>query len=68
VDIKHRLKNKSDQASGKVKETVGKLTDDRRLEAKGRLQQAKGNLSEDAEKLKDGVKDAARHISDSFKK
>jgi uncharacterized protein YjbJ (UPF0337 family) len=55
VDLKHRVKNKADQASGKVKETVGKLTDDGRLETEGRLQHAKGTLAEDAGKLTDSV-------------
>jgi uncharacterized protein YjbJ (UPF0337 family) len=68
VDLKHKMKNKADQASGKVKETVGKLTDDGRLEAKGRLQHAKGTLAEDAGKLKDSVKHAAGHIRDAFGK
>jgi uncharacterized protein YjbJ (UPF0337 family) len=68
MDIKDTLKNKADQASGKAKETVGKLTDDEELEAKGRLQHDKATLAEDAEKLKANVKHAAEHIKDAFKK
>lgn len=68
MDLKHKMKNKADQASGKVKETVGKLTDDGRLETEGRLQHAKGTLAEDAGKLTDSVKGAAEHIKDAFGK
>jgi uncharacterized protein YjbJ (UPF0337 family) len=66
MDIEDKIKNKADQAGGKVKETVGKLTDNERMEGEGRLQNAKATLAEDAEKLKDSVKDAAKHIKDSF--
>lgn len=68
MDLEDKVKNKADQASGKVKETVGKLTDNERLEAEGRLQHDKATLSEDAEKLKKNVMDAAGHIKDAFKK
>lgn len=66
MDIEDKIKNKADQAGGKVKETVGKLTDNEQMEGEGRLQNAKATLAEDAEKLKDSVKDAAKHIKDSF--
>lgn len=66
MDIEDKIKNKADQAGGKVKETVGKLTDNEQMEGEGRLQNAKATLAEDAEKLKDSVKDAAKHIKNSF--
>ena len=50
MDIGDKAKNKADQVSGKVKETVGKLTDDEELEAEGRLQHDKAVLAEDADK------------------
>lgn len=62
------IKNKVDQASGKAKETVGKITDDEKLEAEGRLQHDKAQLAEDADKLKKNVKDAAEHVKNVFKK
>jgi uncharacterized protein YjbJ (UPF0337 family) len=54
--------------SGKVKEVVGKLTDDEEKEAEGRLQHDKAALVQDADKLAKNVKDAAGHIKDAFTK
>jgi uncharacterized protein YjbJ (UPF0337 family) len=68
VDLEDKVKNKADQASGSVKTTVGKLTDDKKMESEGRVQHAKATLAEDAEKLKDSVKHAAEHLGDAFKK
>lgn len=68
MDIGDKAKNKADQVGGKVKETVGKLTDDDELEAEGRLQHDKATLAEDADKLAKNVKDAAGHIKDAFTK
>jgi uncharacterized protein YjbJ (UPF0337 family) len=62
-----KVRNKADQASGKAKEAVGKITGDTRLEVEGRLQQGRAGLSEGAGKLKDGMSDAAEHIKDAFK-
>lgn len=62
------FKNKADQASGKSKEIVGKITDDEKLEAEGRVQHDKAQLAEDADKLKENVKDAVDHVKNAFKK
>jgi uncharacterized protein YjbJ (UPF0337 family) len=48
--------NKTDRASGKVKETAGKVTGDDRLAAKGRREQIKGDVKKSGEKLKDAAK------------
>jgi len=68
MGVGDKMKNKADQASGRAKATIGKMTGDRRLEVEGRLQHGKATLAEDAEKLKEGVKDAAEQIKDAFKK
>ena len=68
MSLGDKMRNKAGQASGKAKETVGKITGDKRLEGEGRLQHGKATLAEDAEKLKGGAKDAAEHIKDAFKK
>lgn len=47
-----------DQMKGKVKEAVGDMTDNEKLEAEGKLDQAKGDLRSAAEKVKDSAKDA----------
>ncbi|MFC9863641.1 MULTISPECIES: CsbD family protein [unclassified Streptomyces] len=47
---------KTEQAKGKFKETVGRVTGDERLTAEGRAEQAKGDAREAKEKAKDVFK------------
>jgi uncharacterized protein YjbJ (UPF0337 family) len=51
-----KIDAKADQVKGKVKEGVGRATDDRDLEAEGHGDQAKGNLKQAGEKIKDVFK------------
>ncbi|EHI69483.1 CsbD family protein [Streptococcus ictaluri] len=51
-----KMDAKLDQFSGKVKETVGRLTDDKELETEGKTEHAKGKISEVLEDAKDGIK------------
>lgn len=46
-----------DKAKGKIKEGVGKMTDNERLTAEGKVDQAKGDIKQAAEKGKDAAKD-----------
>jgi uncharacterized protein YjbJ (UPF0337 family) len=48
---------KADELKGKAKEATGKLTDDEKLEREGQGDQAKGNLKQGVEKVKDAFKD-----------
>ncbi|MBA3490322.1 MAG: CsbD family protein, partial [Longispora sp.] len=41
-----KIKNKAEQAKGKIKEGAGKATDDERLEAEGKTDQTKGDLKQ----------------------
>lgn len=50
------VKAAAEKASGKVKETVGKATDNERLEAEGRADQVKGAVRDVAENVKDALK------------
>ncbi|WP_433890906.1 CsbD family protein [Streptomyces sp. CA-111067] len=52
-----KVEAKTDEAKGKVKETVGHAVGNESLEAEGRTDQAKGHTREAAEKAKDAVKD-----------
>jgi uncharacterized protein YjbJ (UPF0337 family) len=47
---------KTDRATGHVKEKVGKAAGHRGLEQKGRDEQAKGNIKTSAKKAKDAVR------------
>ena len=51
-----KIDAKSDQLKGEVKEGVGRATDDPELEAEGHGDQAKGNLKQAGEKIKDVFK------------
>ena len=57
-----------DKAKGHVKETVGDLTDDERLEREGKLDQASGEVKGAAEDAKDkvgeGVDEVRERLSD----
>jgi uncharacterized protein YjbJ (UPF0337 family) len=51
-----KASNKIDEVSGKAKETVGRATDNRDLEAEGQGEQTKSNLKQAGEKVKDAFK------------
>ena len=55
MDREH-VKGAADKAKGAIKETAGKVTGDKSLEAEGKLDKAKG----EAHKTAGDVKDAAR--------
>jgi uncharacterized protein YjbJ (UPF0337 family) len=56
MGIDEKADNKADELKGKGKKTVGDATDDRDLEAEARAQEAKGNLKQAGEKVKDAFK------------
>ncbi len=51
-----KAKNTAEKATGQVKEGAGKVTGNESLEAEGRGDQAKGNLKQAGEKVKDAFK------------
>ena len=51
-----KVHNTAETAKGKVKEGVGKATGNESLEAEGHADQAKGNLKQAGEKIKDAFK------------
>ena len=53
-----KLRNQGEDLRGKAKESIGRATDDEELEAQGRADQAKADLKNAGEKVKDAVKDA----------
>ena len=48
--------HKATEVKGKIKEGVGDATDDQELQAEGQTDQAKGNLKQAGEKVKDAFK------------
>ena len=52
-----KAENWAEDVKGKAKEATGKVTDDERLEAEGRGDQASSSVKDAGEKLKDAGKD-----------
>lgn len=55
---KEHVKGAADKISGAVKEGIGKATGDASLEAKGKLDKAKGEARQVAGDIKDAVRKA----------
>ena len=51
-----KVDNKSEELAGKVKEGVGKATDNERLEAEGKADQTSSNIKQAGEDIKDAFK------------
>jgi uncharacterized protein YjbJ (UPF0337 family) len=51
-----KLSNKAEELRGKAKEAVGSATGDESLERQGKTDQAKSNLKQAGEKVKDAFK------------
>lgn len=51
-----KIDNKAEELGGKVKEGVGRATDDEKLEAEGRADQSSSKLKQAGEKVKDAFK------------
>jgi uncharacterized protein YjbJ (UPF0337 family) len=51
-----KAKNKAEEVTGKVKEEFGEATDNTDLEAEGKADQAKADLKQAGEKVKDAFK------------
>lgn len=64
MGLDDKIKNKAQEAGGKIKESVGDATDNTDLEAEGKADQAGAKVKQAGERLKDGVKDAADDVRD----
>jgi uncharacterized protein YjbJ (UPF0337 family) len=53
---RNKSRNKKQELKGQVKEATGRATGNERLEAEGRADQAKANLKQAAEKVKDALR------------
>ena len=56
MSAENKAANKVDEMAGKAKEVLGRATDNRDLEAEGKGEQAKSNLKQAGEKVKDAFK------------
>ncbi len=56
MGIGDKISNAAEEAKGKVKEATGKMTDNERLEAEGKIDLAKANAKQAGEDVKDTFK------------
>ena len=56
MGLDDKIKNAAQDIAGKAKETVGKVTDNEKLEAEGRADQAKADLKQAGENVKDAFR------------
>jgi len=54
-EYKGKVENAKDKIAGKIKEVVGKATDNEQLELKGKIQSSKPDLKEKSEELKENI-------------
>jgi uncharacterized protein YjbJ (UPF0337 family) len=59
VDREH-VKGTADKAKGAIKDTVGKITGDKKLESEGKMDKAKGAAHKVAGDVKDAVKESTK--------
>jgi uncharacterized protein YjbJ (UPF0337 family) len=57
MGLDDKIRNQAEEVKGNVKEGAGKLTDDERLEAEGRVDQTKADFKQAGEKVKDAFRD-----------
>lgn len=56
----------TDKAKGKIKQAVGKVTNNDELVAEGQLDEAKGNIKGAVNDVKDAAKNAKRKVEDAI--
>ncbi|MEV4713381.1 CsbD family protein [Micromonospora sp. NPDC049374] len=56
MGVEDKFNNTAENTGGKVKEGVGRATDDERLEAEGRADQSSASLKQAGEKIKDAFR------------
>ncbi len=56
MSLGDKAANKAEELKGQGKEAAGRATDDDELKAEGKTDQAKGNLKQAGEKIKDVFK------------
>ncbi|HEY6793365.1 MAG TPA: CsbD family protein [Kineosporiaceae bacterium] len=56
MGIEDKIHNETEDLRGKAKEGVGRATDDEELEGQGRVDQAKSDVKQAGEKVKDAFK------------
>jgi uncharacterized protein YjbJ (UPF0337 family) len=58
---KDRIKGSAHQAKGAIKEGIGKVTGDAKMEGEGKAEKAGGKIQNAVGGVKDAVRDAVKH-------
>ena len=56
AQVRNKARNAAQSAKGKVKEATGKATGNKKLQAKGKTDQAKASVKKTGEKIKDKLR------------
>jgi uncharacterized protein YjbJ (UPF0337 family) len=56
MTARNKLNNKAQYWTGRVKETAGKLTGNRRVQREGKVDQVKANLKDQRERVRDAFR------------
>jgi uncharacterized protein YjbJ (UPF0337 family) len=62
MGIGDKISNKAEEVGGKAKEAVGDATDNRDLEAEGKLDQTEAHGKQAGENVKDALREASRAV------
>ena len=68
MGLDDKIKNAAEDLGGKVKEGVGKATDNEKLEAEGKADQVKASAKQAGENVKDAAGKAGDSVRDAFEK
>ena len=66
MGIGDKISNKAEELGGKAKAAAGDLTDNERLEAEGRADQASAKAKQAGENVKDAGRNVADGVKDAF--
>jgi len=64
TDSKGKLENAKDKIIGEVKEAAGKVTGNKELELKGKIQSSKSDLKEKAGQIKESIEEKINDTTD----
>ncbi|PMR61986.1 CsbD family protein [Verrucosispora sp. ts21] len=56
MGVEDKFNNSAENTTGKVKEGVGRVTDNEQLEAEGRADQSRASIKQAGEKIKDAFR------------
>ncbi|MEV4412891.1 CsbD family protein [Catellatospora sp. NPDC049609] len=68
MGIKDKVSNEAENIKGNAKEATGKMTDNERLEAEGKMDQAEAKAKKAGEKAKDTMSDAKDAAKDAIRR